>query len=101
MPSRMVFAAVEMLLMYWERSMLGACLIGPTRPFGQGSMPLPRGSRNLTAAAGRPHGSAAMSTKELRLTGTFTALVTPFTPDGGEVDLGALDALVEAQIEGG
>jgi 4-hydroxy-tetrahydrodipicolinate synthase len=35
------------------------------------------------------------------LSGTFTALVTPFTPDGEAVDLAALDALVEAQIAGG
>lgn len=35
------------------------------------------------------------------LQGTFTAIVTPFTPDGEAVDLAALDALVEAQIEGG
>jgi 4-hydroxy-tetrahydrodipicolinate synthase len=37
----------------------------------------------------------------MQLSGTFTALVTPFTPDGDAVDLGALDALVEAQIAGG
>jgi 4-hydroxy-tetrahydrodipicolinate synthase len=37
----------------------------------------------------------------IRLTGTFTALVTPFTPDGEAVDYAALDALVEAQIAGG
>jgi 4-hydroxy-tetrahydrodipicolinate synthase len=37
----------------------------------------------------------------LQLTGTFTALVTPFTPDGDAVDTAALDALVEAQIAGG
>lgn len=42
-----------------------------------------------------------MSTTGLRLGGTYTALVTPFSPDGGEIDLGALDALVEAQIAGG
>jgi 4-hydroxy-tetrahydrodipicolinate synthase len=35
------------------------------------------------------------------LTGTFTALVTPFTPDGDAVDFAALGALVEAQIAGG
>ncbi|MCK6591597.1 MAG: 4-hydroxy-tetrahydrodipicolinate synthase [Polyangiaceae bacterium] len=35
------------------------------------------------------------------LIGTFTALVTPFTPDGDAIDFAALDALVEAQIEGG
>ncbi|WP_438025121.1 4-hydroxy-tetrahydrodipicolinate synthase [Sorangium sp. So ce233] len=35
------------------------------------------------------------------MSGTFTALVTPFTPDGESVDLQALDALVEAQIAGG
>lgn len=38
---------------------------------------------------------------ELRLSGTFTALVTPFTPDGEAVDFEALEALVEAQIAGG
>ena len=37
----------------------------------------------------------------MHLSGTFTALVTPFTPDGDAVDLPALDALVEAQIAGG
>lgn len=34
-------------------------------------------------------------------TGTFTAIVTPFTPDGHSIDIEALDALVEAQIAGG
>lgn len=38
---------------------------------------------------------------DLRLAGTFTALVTPFTPDGEAVDHTALEALVEAQIAGG
>lgn len=33
--------------------------------------------------------------------GTLTAIVTPFTQDGSEVDFVALDALVEAQIAGG
>ena len=42
---------------------------------------------------------APMST--LPLSGTLTAIVTPFTPDGESVDLAALDALVEAQIQGG
>jgi len=37
----------------------------------------------------------------LRLTGTLTAIVTPFTADGDAVDLAALDALVAAQIQGG
>jgi 4-hydroxy-tetrahydrodipicolinate synthase len=37
----------------------------------------------------------------IRLSGTFTAIVTPFTPDGEAVDFAALDALVEAQIAGG
>jgi 4-hydroxy-tetrahydrodipicolinate synthase len=37
----------------------------------------------------------------MHLAGTFTALVTPFTPDGEAVDFAALDALVEAQIAGG
>jgi 4-hydroxy-tetrahydrodipicolinate synthase len=39
--------------------------------------------------------------KTISLTGTFTALVTPFVAGGEEVDLAALDALVEAQIAGG
>lgn len=38
---------------------------------------------------------------DLRLHGTFTAIVTPFTPDGEAVDFAALDAHVEAQIAGG
>ena len=37
----------------------------------------------------------------MQLRGTFTAIVTPFTPDGEHVDFAALDALVEAQIAGG
>src|SRR5215467_2838515 len=37
----------------------------------------------------------------MQLSGTSTALVTPFTPDGDAVDLPALEALVEAQIAGG
>lgn len=37
----------------------------------------------------------------MRLSGTFTAIVTPFTPDGEAVDFTALDALVEDQIDGG
>jgi len=37
----------------------------------------------------------------LPIAGTFTALVTPFTPDGESVDFAALTALVEAQIGGG
>jgi 4-hydroxy-tetrahydrodipicolinate synthase len=37
----------------------------------------------------------------MHLAGTFTALVSPFTPDGEAVDFPALDALVEAQIAGG
>jgi len=35
------------------------------------------------------------------LSGAYTALVTPFTQDGANVDLEAFDALVEAQIAGG
>ncbi|AUX37302.1 MULTISPECIES: 4-hydroxy-tetrahydrodipicolinate synthase [Sorangium] len=38
---------------------------------------------------------------QLPLSGTFTALVTPFTPDGEAVDFEALTALVEAQVAGG
>jgi 4-hydroxy-tetrahydrodipicolinate synthase len=37
----------------------------------------------------------------MKIEGTFTALVTPFTPDGEAVDIGALTELVEAQIAGG
>jgi 4-hydroxy-tetrahydrodipicolinate synthase len=37
----------------------------------------------------------------MRFHGTFTAIVTPFSPDGEVVDFAALDALVEAQIQGG
>jgi 4-hydroxy-tetrahydrodipicolinate synthase len=39
--------------------------------------------------------------KPLSLAGTFTALVTPLSPDGGSLDLEALDRLVDAQIQGG
>lgn len=39
--------------------------------------------------------------KTISLTGTFTALVTPFVTGGDAVDFSALEALVEAQIEGG
>jgi 4-hydroxy-tetrahydrodipicolinate synthase len=38
------------------------------------------------------------SMADMRISGTWTAIVTPFTPDGESVDLGALEALVEAQI---
>jgi 4-hydroxy-tetrahydrodipicolinate synthase len=37
----------------------------------------------------------------MHLSGTYTAIVTPFTSDGEAVDVSALDALVEAQIAGG
>jgi 4-hydroxy-tetrahydrodipicolinate synthase len=37
----------------------------------------------------------------IALKGTFTALVTPFTQSGEAIDQEALEALVEAQIEGG
>lgn len=36
-----------------------------------------------------------------RIDGTWTAIVTPFSPDGAEVDLPALDRLVKDQIAGG
>lgn len=39
--------------------------------------------------------------QSLALSGTFTALVTPFSKDGESVDLEALDALVAAQLDGG
>lgn len=38
---------------------------------------------------------------KLDLRGTYTALVTPFTKSGIEVDFAALDALVDAQLAGG
>ena len=38
---------------------------------------------------------------KLVLSGTFTALVTPFDKDGEQVDFAALDKLVDAQIAGG
>jgi 4-hydroxy-tetrahydrodipicolinate synthase len=41
------------------------------------------------------------SMADLRISGTWTAIVTPFTPDGESVDMAALEALVEAQIQGG
>lgn len=37
----------------------------------------------------------------LRLQGTYTALITPFTADGEKVDWAALKKLVEAQIDAG
>jgi 4-hydroxy-tetrahydrodipicolinate synthase len=37
----------------------------------------------------------------IALSGTFTAIVTPFTPDGEKVDFAALDKLVDAQLAGG
>jgi 4-hydroxy-tetrahydrodipicolinate synthase len=37
----------------------------------------------------------------MQLEGTFTALVTPFTPDGSAIDFDAVDKLVDAQIAGG
>lgn len=40
-------------------------------------------------------------TSPIHLSGTLTALVTPFSPDGNELDLEAFEALVEAQIAGG
>ena len=36
-----------------------------------------------------------------RIEGTWTAIVTPFSPDGAEIDHAALDRLVEDQIQGG
>ena len=38
---------------------------------------------------------------ELSLSGAYTALVTPFSPDGSEVDFVAFEKHLEAQIEGG
>jgi 4-hydroxy-tetrahydrodipicolinate synthase len=37
----------------------------------------------------------------LQISGSYTALVTPFTPDGESVDVAAFDALLERQIAGG
>jgi 4-hydroxy-tetrahydrodipicolinate synthase len=39
--------------------------------------------------------------KEFMLSGTYTAIVTPFVQGGEAVDFAALDGLVEAQIAGG
>ena len=38
---------------------------------------------------------------ELSLSGAYTALVTPFSPDGSEVDFIAFDKHLEAQLDGG
>ena len=38
---------------------------------------------------------------ELSLSGAYTALVTPFSPDGSEVDFVAFEKLLEGQLEGG
>jgi len=38
---------------------------------------------------------------ELSLSGAYTALVTPFSPDGSEVDFIAFEKLLEAQVEAG
>ncbi|HKO47191.1 MAG TPA: 4-hydroxy-tetrahydrodipicolinate synthase [Polyangiaceae bacterium] len=38
---------------------------------------------------------------ELSFSGAYTALVTPFSPDGSEVDFVAFEKLLEAQLEGG
>ncbi len=38
---------------------------------------------------------------ELSLSGAYTALVTPFSPDGAEVDFVAFEKHLEAQLEGG
>lgn len=42
-----------------------------------------------------------MARLELKLSGTFTALITPFTADGEKVDWVALKRLVEEQVEAG
>lgn len=47
------------------------------------------------------HPLSEAAQKKLPLRGTYTALVTPFTPDGAKVDFAALDRLVESQIAGG
>jgi 4-hydroxy-tetrahydrodipicolinate synthase len=47
------------------------------------------------------HALSETQKQKLPLSGTYTALVTPFSADGEKVDLAALDALVEAQIRGG
>lgn len=38
---------------------------------------------------------------ELKLSGAYTALVTPFSADGAEIDWAAFERLVESQIDGG
>lgn len=61
---------------------------------------LPR-RKNGTMVKPMAHPLSESAKKKLSLRGTFTAIVTPFTPDGEKVDHRALDALVEAQIAGG
>lgn len=39
--------------------------------------------------------------RPLAISGTWTALVTPFTPDGSSIDFDALDKLVDTQLAGG
>jgi 4-hydroxy-tetrahydrodipicolinate synthase len=59
----------------------------------------PGAARKLDGDRSVPDGRRTMAPH--RIEGTFTAIVTPFTPDGSAVDVAALDALVEAQIQGG
>lgn len=42
-----------------------------------------------------------MTLKDPRFTGAFTAITTPFTPDGNAIDFGRLDAQLEFQAAGG
>jgi len=38
---------------------------------------------------------------QLSLSGAYTALVTPFTADGSQIDFGAFEKLIESQLDGG
>ncbi len=42
-----------------------------------------------------------MNTRDIHLTGVFTALITPFTKDGKEIDYTAFENLIEEQISAG
>ena len=56
----------------------------------------------LAAVAPRPRTRQKWrAMAELSLSGAYTALVTPFTPDGSEVDFVAYEKHLEAQIAGG
>jgi 4-hydroxy-tetrahydrodipicolinate synthase len=56
------------------------------------------------AQGGGPHPGdegAAMTLRDPRFTGAFTAITTPFTPDGGAIDFARLDEQLQFQALGG